>query len=199
MEIIVTTPATSVVVAHEPRPRGADAWAQGRDAGALWAQQVKGPNTSAKEWRRAFNELVCRVMGAPGIVLFDAVEAGVPTSLVHLIAGATRQPVANVMDLIGVSQTTFRRKEEAREPLPDAAAHRAMGFLRVAATIRKLLEESGDVQQLKAFDLESWLAQWMREARPELGGNTPGAMLRNPEGQRAVEQLLERMRGGLPA
>jgi len=24
-------------------------------------------------------------------------------------------------------------------------------------------------------------------------------MLRNPEGQRAVEQVLERMRGGLPA
>jgi len=39
----------------------------------------------------------------------------------------------------------------------------------------------------------------MRQALPELGGKSPAEMLRNPEGQRAVEQVLERMRGGLPA
>ena len=51
----------------------------------------------------------------------------------------------------------------------------------------------------KDFDLESWVAQWMREQLPELGGKTPAEMLRNPEGQRAGEQVLERMRGGSPA
>lgn len=74
-----------------------------------------------------------------------------------------------------------------------------MGFVRVAATLRRLLQESGDPVQLKGFDVEGWLAQWMRQALPELGGKTPAQMLRNPEGQRAVEQVLERMRGGLPA
>lgn len=131
--------------------------------------------------------------------MFDAVEAGVPTSMVHVIAGATGEPLTNVMDLIGVSQTTFRRKEEANEPLPDVAGHRVMGFLRVAATLRRLLQESGDPEQLTDFDLDGWVAQWMREQLPELGGKTPAEMLRNPEGQRAVEQVLERMRGGLPA
>jgi uncharacterized protein (DUF2384 family) len=119
--------------------------------------------------------------------------------LVYVIAGATGEPVNAVMDLIGVSQTTFRRKEETKEPLPDVAGHRVMGFLRVAATLRRLLEESGDAEQLKSFDLEAWVAQWMREPLPALAGKTPAEMLRNPEGQRAVEQVLERMRGGLPA
>jgi len=36
-------------------------------------------------------------------------------------------------------------------------------------------------------------------APPELGDKTPAEMLRSPEGQRAVEQVLERRRGGLPA
>jgi putative toxin-antitoxin system antitoxin component (TIGR02293 family) len=161
--------------------------------------QIKRPNASVKEWRRAFHDLVGRVIESPGTTLFDAVEAGVPTYLVNVIAGATGEAVANVMDIVGVSQTTFRRKEEANEPLPDVAGHRVMGFLRVAATLRRLLEESGDAEQLKDFDLESWVAQWMRERLPELGGKTPAEMLRNPEGQRAVEQVLERMRGGLPA
>ena len=163
----------------------------------FWA--LHGAAVSAKDSRRAFHELVDRVISAPGMVLFNAMEAGVPTHLVHLIAGATGDTASNVMDLIGVSPTTFRRKEEAREPLPDVAGHRAMGFLRVVATLRRLLGESGDAQRLKDFDLEAWVARWMREALPELGGKTPAEMLRNPEGQRAIEQVLERMRGGLPA
>ena len=138
-------------------------------------------------------------MVSPGVDLFNAVEAGVPTDLVTVIAGATGEAVVSVMDLIGVSQTTFRRKEEAREPLPDVAGHRLMGYLRVVATLRRLLAESGDPEQVRAFDLEGWVAQWMREELPDLGGKTPAEMLRNPEGQRAVEQVLERMRGGLPA
>ncbi len=169
------------------------------DPRTLWVVQIKRQNASAKDWRRAFDELVDRIIASPGVTLFDAVEAGVPTYLVNVIAGATGEAVTSVMDIIGVSQTTFRRKEEANEPLPDVAGHRVMGFLRVAATLRRLLEESGDPEQLKDFDLDAWLAQWMREPLPDLGGKTPAEMLRNPEGQRAVEQVLERMRGGLPA
>lgn len=56
-----------------------------------------------------------------------------------------------------------------------------------------------DPELLKAFDLEAWVAQWMRGQLRGLGGKTPAEMLRNPEGQRAAEQVIERMRGGLPA
>lgn len=169
------------------------------DAGQFWALAFKRQSASPQTWRRAFHVLVDRVMSCPGVDLYDAVESGVPTYMVDLIAGATGESVARVMDVIGVSQTTYRRKDEAREPLPDAAGHRVMGFLRVMATLRRLLEESGDPQQLAEFDLEAWVAGWMREPLPELGDKTPAEMLRNPEGQRAVEQVLERMRGGLPA
>ena len=40
---------------------------------------------------------------------------------------------------------------------------------------------------------------WMRELLPELGDETPAELLRDTEGQFALEQVLERMRGGLPA
>jgi putative toxin-antitoxin system antitoxin component (TIGR02293 family) len=169
------------------------------DPRQFWAIDIKRQTASPQTWKRAFHVLVDRVMASPGVVLYDAVESGVPTHMVDLIAGATGEPVTRVMDVIGVSQTTFRRKDESHEPLPDAAGHRVMGFLRVMATLRRLLEESGDPQQLATFDLEAWLAQWMREPLPEFGDKTPAEMLRNPEGQRALDQVLERMRGGLPA
>lgn len=184
---------TGVAVAGRSDARAA------RAARDFWIISSKGQHAGHRHWRRAFNDLVGRVMSSPGVVLFDAVEAGVPTYLVDVIAGATGQAVSSVMDIIGVSATTFRRKEDAHEPLPDVAGHRIMGFLRVAATLRRLLEESGDPAQLQDFDSDAWLAQWMREQLPELGGKTPAEMLRNHEGLRAVEQVLERMRGGLPA
>ncbi len=170
-----------------------------RNPGQFWAIGLERQTASPQAWKRAFRVLVDRVIASPGVALYDAVESGAPTYMVDLIAGATGEPAARVMDVIGVSPTTYRRKDEAREPLPDAAGHRVMGFLRVAATLRRLLEESGDPEPLARFDLEAWLARWMREPLPELGDKTPAEMLRNPEGQRAVEQVLERMRGGFPA
>lgn len=178
------------------RPQGAGTLADPR---TFWAVRVSGQKPSTKEWRRAFHNLVDRINVTPGTALFDAVEAGVPTYLVYVIAGATGESALNIMNLIGVSPTTFRRKDEAHESLPDVAGHRVMGFLRVVAILHKLLAESGDPGLVQDFDLDRWVAQWMRESLPELGGKTPAEMLRNPEGQRAVEEVLERMRGGLPA
>ena len=196
-------PMSGTLTPYTPLPK--DSSQPAREKSALldpkhfWIVDGKRLKLGAQSQRRAFQVLVDRVMESPGVVLFDAVESGVPTYMVDLIAGATGEAAAHVMDMIGVSQTTFRRKDEAHEPLPDAAGHRVMGLLRLMATLRRLLEESGDREQLATFDLEAWLAQWMRERLPELGGKTPAEMLRNPEGQRAVEQVLERMRGGLPA
>ena len=189
--------------AHKPiKPASARSMAPDfaiRDAKQFWLTEYKRHNASQQSSRRAFHELVDRVRASPGLVLYDAVESGVPTYMVDLIAGATGVAATHVMDVIGLSQTTYRRKDEAHEPLPDAAGHRMMGLLRVFATLRRLLDESGDPQQLAEFDLNTWVATWIREPLPELGNKTPAEMLRNPEGQRAVELVLERMRGGLPA
>lgn len=170
-----------------------------RAARDFWALPAPGPAGGARAAQRAFRDLVERVASAQGVELFDAVEAGVPARLVDVIAAATGQPAASVMDMLGVSATTFRRKHEARAALPDVVGHRVMGLLRIAATLRRLLAQSGDPAALATFDLDAWLAHWLQQALPELGGKTPAELLRNPEGLRAVEQVLERMRGGLPA
>lgn len=146
-----------------------------------------------------FHVLLDRVNEKPSVLLFMAVEKGIPTIAVDLIAGVLDAPLEWAMDLVGVSETTFRRKEREKEPLPEVAGHRVMSFLRIVATLRKILEESGDPEEVAEFDLETWVREWMDESTPALGDRTPAEMLRNPEGQRAVEELLERMRGGLPA
>ncbi|WP_229218199.1 antitoxin Xre/MbcA/ParS toxin-binding domain-containing protein [Rugamonas apoptosis] len=166
---------------------------------SLWAKQMGQAGSVGKTPLHQLRALVERVREAPGVQLYDAVEAGVPTDIVKLIAKATGEPASVIMGLAGVSQTTFVRNEAANKPLPDVAGHRIMAYLRLLATLRRMLDESGDPEQMKTFDLEGWFARWVHEKLPELGNKTPAAMLRNPEGQRAVEQVLERMRGGLAA
>ena len=165
----------------------------------LWAKQMGQAGIAGNTALFQLRALVERVREAPGVQLYDAVEAGVPTDVVKLIAKATGEPASLIMGLAGVSQTTFVRNEAANRPLPDVAGHRIMAYLRLLATLRRMLDESGDPEQMKTFDLEAWFARWVQEKLPELGNKTPADMLRNPEGQRAVEQVLERMRGGLAA
>ncbi len=165
----------------------------------FWDVAVNRRSAGAEGWRRALQTLVARVMVSDDVQLFDAVERGVPTLIVDLIAGATKQPAAWVMDLVGVAPSTFKRKDEANEPLPEAAGQRVMGLLRLMATLRRALDESADPQLLASFDQEAWFAQWLKEPLAELRHKTPAEMLRNAEGQRALRHVIERMRGGLPA
>lgn len=188
------------LVAEEPRPIWrATPEPEAALAADFWAAPQRRRKAAAGSDRQTFQALVSRVAAAPGAGLFDALEHGVPTRMVGVIAQTLGESASSVMALLGVSLTTLRRKEEAGEPLPDVAGHRVMALLRLVATLRRLLAESGDAQAVAQFDLEAWVARWLRIPLPQMGGKTPAELLRNPEGQRALEQVLERMRGGLPA
>jgi putative toxin-antitoxin system antitoxin component (TIGR02293 family) len=152
-----------------------------------------------RSWRAPWERLVDQLRTSDPQTLYRAVEEGVPPFTVVLLSKALGEPVPRVLEIIGLAETTYRRKSEADESLPEAAGHRAMALMRVVARLRQLLAESGDPQLIKDFDLEAWVRDWIKEPLPELDGVTPAALLRNPEGQRVVENLLERMRGGLAA
>jgi uncharacterized protein (DUF2384 family) len=152
-----------------------------------------------RDARKEFQTLIDRVLGADPVVLFDALEDGVPTTALMLFAQVLDVSLDEAMSLFGVSATTFRRKDELGEALPESVGYRVMGFLRVVAKLQSLLAQSGAPDEVAKFDIQNWVKDWVRQPLPEFGGKTPIEMLRNPEGQRALEQLLERMRGGLPA
>lgn len=146
-----------------------------------------------------WDRLVDQVRESDPLTLYRAVEEGVPVFTVVLISKALSEPAPGVLDIIGLPETTYLRKAKSGEALPDAAGHRTVALMRVVAKLRQLLAESGDPAELKDFDLNGWVSAWLKEPLPELGGETPASLLRNPEGQRVIETLLERMRGGLVA
>lgn len=162
----------------------------------FWSLPARGLE---KSWRTQWDRLVDQVRESDPLTLYRAVEEGVPAGAVVLLSKALSEPAPQILVLLGLPETTFRRKAEAGEALPEVVGHRTVALMRVVAKLRQLLAESGDPDQTKDFDLGNWVSAWIKEPLSELGGETPAALLRNPEGQRAVETLLERMRGGLVA
>lgn len=67
--------------------------------------------------------------------------------------------------------------------------------LLLAKLVRLIEEGGGDPTEI---DLVAWLDAWLDEPSSELHGLTPAQALHSEAGRSRVEDLLERMRGGLP-
>lgn len=59
--------------------------------------------------------------------------------------------------------------------------------------VQVMVEQSGDTT---GFDAAKWVARWMEEPSPALGGNRPAAYMDNVEGQELVFNLVARMQSG---
>lgn len=166
---------------------------------SFWKRHLAKRPGSDSARVKAFNAIVRDVGQATPVELFSATKEGVPSLLVELIESAFRWPQNFVTSVIGVAPTTYTRKRDAGEDLPEVVGQRVVSILRLEATLKRLLEESGDPDALKHFDVNHWFSQWLLEPQPEIHGMQPAHLLWNQDGVRALELLLERMRGGLPA
>jgi uncharacterized protein (DUF2384 family) len=59
-----------------------------------------------------------------------------------------------------------------------------------------MLVESGDPITASGFDVDKWLADWMNQPMPALGGRHPIEYMDTIEGQDQVSGLLARMQSG---
>lgn len=162
----------------------------------VWGQPgICGEGTCRDSW----NHIIERVRGSDPYTLYRVLEGGVPARTVLLLSCALNIPVGRILVLLGLPESTYRRRIAAGEVLPEQAGHRAMALVRWVAKLRSLLAESGEPGQSRNFDTDGWIGKWICEPMHALGGEAPAALLRNPVGQHVVEALLERMRGGLVA
>ena len=73
---------------------------------------------------------------------------------------------------------------------------RAIGLC-VAEKVRSLLRESGTTESAPPFDAEAWAESWINQPLAALGGQRPVDATVSDGGWHAVEEVLDRMRGGI--
>ena len=164
-------------------------------AHGFWTIQRGRAGSAASRPSRVFADLVDRVLTQSGTVLFDALEFGVPTEMVAVVAGAMSQPHVEVLRMLGVSPATFRRREALNNVLPTLAGHRVMSLLRLAATMHRTIDKDGKRSTGEVLGRHDWLAGWLRQPMLQFGRRTPAEMLRNAEGLRVLELEIERIWG----
>jgi uncharacterized protein (DUF2384 family) len=101
-----------------------------------------------------------------------------------------------VFTMLDIATATVNRKASRNEALSREDSEKVVGMAKLIGQVETMLEESGDPELMRGFDAAKWLAHWMEEPIPALGGASPSAYMDTIEGQEMISKLLEAMQTG---
>ncbi|GAA3999382.1 hypothetical protein GCM10022279_23880 [Comamonas faecalis] len=130
---------------------------------------------------------------AEQIVLIKTVKDGLPSSLVYQLAERMRVPKERLMSTLGLPRATIQRKVAQSTLLGPDESSRVLGMTRLIGQAQAMVRESGAAE---GFDAAAWVAGWLEQSVPALGGHRPAEFMDTAEGQALVSQLLARAQSG---
>jgi putative toxin-antitoxin system antitoxin component (TIGR02293 family) len=139
--------------------------------------------------RRSIRELV----EVGPIERVQLVKDGVPAKFLVYVVERMGVPKERIYATIGVSRATVDRKVRAKKVLSPDESERALGIARLVAQVESIVRESG---RPEGFDAARWLADWLEEPNPALGGKEPAKLMDTADGRAIVSDLLARAQSG---
>lgn len=97
------------------------------------------------------------------------------------------------LDALHLKTATVNKKAKEDKPLSSDESERVLGLAELVGQVEAMVEESGDPE---GFDAHAWLAEWLKEPVPALGGVRPIDYLDTVRGQMIVSKLLSQMQSG---
>lgn len=96
-------------------------------------------------------------------------------------------------DALNLSTATVNKKARHGDTLSSDESERVVGFARLVGQLEVMIGESGDPA---GFDARAWMARWLTEPLPALGGVCPVELMDTMEGQGLVSAALEKIGSG---
>lgn len=140
-------------------------------------------------WRLNFVELY----RADPMERVDLVKHGVPARSVEEIARRMAVSKERLVGTLGLARATVDRKARDGQRLSAQESSRVVGVARLVGQVQAMVDESGDTH---GFDAAHWVARWLEEPLPALGGRRPAELMDTFEGQAIVSDLLARAQSG---
>ncbi|QDQ29013.1 DUF2384 domain-containing protein [Chitinimonas arctica] len=149
-----------------------------------------------------------RAAAAPALVVltdFGEMYRSTPTRRVELIRQGVRavelKDMVRLMDtsqdrvykVLRLSPATVNRKASRDEALSSEDSERVVGMSKLIGQVQTMVEQSGDPG---GFDAAKWLAHWIEEPLPALGGACPADYMDTMEGIKLVSNVLSTMQSG---
>jgi putative toxin-antitoxin system antitoxin component (TIGR02293 family) len=121
------------------------------------------------------------------------IKDGINAGYVSRIARLMDRSKEHLSKTLGLSITTVDRKTKARQNLSSEQSERLIGMAKLIGQVQTMVRESGDPG---GFDAAQWLAQWLDEPLPALGGARPAQYMDTAEGREFVSTLLATAQSG---
>lgn len=133
------------------------------------------------------------VFEADPIERVRVVKQGVSARVVDEMSRRMAMPKERLVTTLGLARATVDRKARENKPLSRDDSSRVVGMAKLVGQVQAMVEESGTPA---GFDSAKWVASWLEQPLPALGGKRPAEFMDTAEGQAIVSQLVARMQSG---
>ncbi|WP_236077311.1 antitoxin Xre-like helix-turn-helix domain-containing protein [Paraburkholderia domus] len=123
----------------------------------------------------------------------NMIKKGVRADVFARIARSMDRSKEQLSKTLGLSVTTIDRKAKVGGKLSPEQGERVVGMAKLIGQVQTMVEESGDPT---GFDAAQWLASWLDEPLPALGGQRPAEYMDTAEGRDLVSNLLAMAQSG---
>jgi len=94
---------------------------------------------------------------------------------------------------LNLSPATVNKKAKQDQSLSPEDSERVIGIAKLVGQLEAIVQDSGDP---KGFDSTAWMARWLNDPLPALGGARPIDLMDTMEGQALVSTLLAQLQSG---
>lgn len=94
---------------------------------------------------------------------------------------------------LNLSPSTVNKKATRDQILSPEDSERVIGLARLVGQIEAMVQDSGDP---KEFDPTAWMARWLTDPLPALGGTRPIELMDTMEGRALVSTVLAQLQNG---
>lgn len=121
------------------------------------------------------------------------VRAGVKLRDAMQVQQRLDMPKSRFYSILGLPEATMKRKEKGDARLSPEQTERVLGVARLIGEVERMVAESGKPE---GFDAGAWVADWLEQPVPALGGQKPAELMDTLSGQALVLDVVARMQSG---
>jgi putative toxin-antitoxin system antitoxin component (TIGR02293 family) len=133
------------------------------------------------------------VFHASPLERIDMIRHGVPAVEAKRILADLAIGQGAALKALNLSPATVNKKARQDETLSPEDSERVIGMARLAGQLEAMAQASGDPE---GFDPAAWMARWLNDPLPSLGGTRPVELMDTMEGQALVSTVLAQLQSG---
>jgi len=123
----------------------------------------------------------------------DLIQRRVKASDFKKMISQMDAPQGDIARVLRIPVATVNRKAARGEELTIDDSERVVNMAALIGQVQTMVEQSGDPA---GFDAAKWVARWIEEPIPALGGKRPAEYLNTAAGFTVVSELLTAMQSG---